>query len=290
MNFIRANKNNWIVFSAPETSITLASLIDEPLNFVDYANALTIPKDNQNRIDQYALPLYSGFTMKYYANFENLSTASDFANWRVALVNNDNYAVVYDNIATLVKDTITGISFRWHFNWTVPALLVGCYRFVVYENSGNTVLYLSKNVFKYTEDAQDFCFIKYRNPVNIQNFNYEGLTTWYNQFYIWLKKRSPKRTVNSIGYDLTEGTFNRVRSVITKEYEFVSDFMDEDTTDAWQAAIVHKTLQIDSGEGLQSYRLSDDSEIEQEFIENYPLAETTVRLELIDYASSNKST
>ena len=290
MNFIRKNKNNFIVFASPESSITLASLVNEELNFVDAENALTITKETQNRQDQYALPIFSGHVLHYYFNSDDLSTAGNFANWRLALVNNDNHAIAYDNIATLTKDTITGISFRWYFDWTVPALSGGCYRFVVYENSGNTVLYLSENVFQYVSDTSDVCLVKYRNPVNIQNFNYEGMPLRYNQFRMWLKKRKPARQVESVGYDFTEGTFNRVRSVLTKSYEFVTDMMDEVTSDAFNAAILHKTCQIDTGEGLQSFRLPEDSEFEQDFTENYELADATVRLQLIDYASSNKST
>lgn len=290
MNFIRKNKNNFIVFAAPESSITLASLVNEELNFVDAENALTITKETQNRQDQYALPIFSGHVINYYFNSDNLSTAGDFANWRLALVNTDNHAIAYDNIATLTKDLITGVSFRWYFDWTVPALSGGCYRFVVYENSGNVVQFLSKNVFQYVADTTDLCLIKYRNAVNIQNFNYEGLTSRYNQYRAWIKRRHPQRQKEAVGYDLTEGTFNRVRTVVTKSYEFVTDMMDEDASDAFDVATIHSNLQIDVGTGLQSYRLPDDSEFEQDFTENYELADATVRLQLIDYASSNKST
>ena len=289
MKFIRKNKNNFIVFGSPETSLTLASLVDEPLVFVDSASAITVPKLKTNRTDRYSLPIYSGHEILYYFNSTDLSTAGDFANWKLALVNDVNHAIAYDNIATLTKDVITGTSFRWYFDWTVPAILEGCYRFVIYEDSGDTVIYLSENSFQYVADTEDVCLIRYRNPVNIQSFNYEGLAR-YNQFRIWLKKRRPQRTVESVGYDLTEGTFNRVRSVITKSYEFVTDMMDEVTTDAFNTALIHKTCEIDTGEGLQGFRLSEDSELEQDFTENYELADATVRLQLIEYASSNKST
>lgn len=290
MNFIRKNRNNFIVFGAPETSITLTSLVDEPLVFVDAAGAITVTKQQDNRVDRYSLPLFAGHQIYYYFNSIDLSTAGDFSNWRVALVNDVNHAIAYDNIATLTKDLITGISFRWYFDWTVPALLEGCYRFVIYENVGNTVLYLSENSFQYVADNDDICVVRYRNPVNIQNFNYEVLTSRYNQFRLWLKKRRPQRTIESVGYDLTDGTFNRVRSVVVKSYEFVTDMMDEVTTDAFNTALYHKTLEIDTGEGWQAFRLSEDAEIEQEFTENYELADATVRLQLIEYASSNKST
>jgi hypothetical protein len=290
MNFVRKNRNNFIVFGAPESSITLASLVDENVKFVDAANAIVVTKQQDNRVDTYSLPLFAGHQLYYYFNSTNLSTAGDFANWRIALVRSDNLALQYDNIATLTKDTITGISFRWYFDWTVPALNEGCYRFVVYENSGQTVLCLSENSFQYVADTDDLCVMRYRNPVNIQNFNYEGLTSRYNQFRLWLKKRRPQRSIESVGYDFTEGTFNRVRSVVIKSYEFVTDMMDEVTTDAFNTAIIHKTLEIDTGEGWQAFRLSEDAEIEQEFTENYELADATVRLQLIEYASSNKST
>jgi hypothetical protein len=77
--------------------------------------------------------------------------------------------------------------------------------------------------------------------------------------------------------------------VITKSYEFVTDFLDENASDALDIATIHSDLKIDVGTGLQSYRLPDDSDFEQEWTEFYNLADATVRLELISFSSSNKS-
>lgn len=242
----------------------------------------------RNSSNTYGQPVIYLDEVNYYFNTATLITDASFATWKVALLNSNN-DIAYDNITTLTKDIITGSSYRWYFTWVVPDLAYGCYRFVVYDSATNNVKYISESYIQITNQSTDTSIIKYRNAVNIQSYNYETLTTWYNQHRLWLIKRAPQRQKESIGYNLTEGTFERVRTVVTKSYEFVTEFLDENASDAFDVATIHSDLKIDVGTGMQRYRLPEDSEFQQEWTENYNLADASVRLELMDFSSSNKT-
>lgn len=241
-----------------------------------------------NRSDTYSQPFTAEDELIYYFNSESLISTEGFETWTVALVHADSNIIAYDNVFTLTKDIITGNSYRWYFEWIVPVLSTGCFRLVIYD-SYEQIKYISETTLQYVSSIQDTAIIKYRNAVNIQNFNYSGLSAFYNQFRIFLKRRSPQRAKNTVGYDFTDGTFNRVRTVITKNYEFVTEYLDENASDAFDVATFHSDVRINIGTGFQRYRLPEDSDFEQEWTEFYNLADASVILELMDYSSSNKS-
>jgi hypothetical protein len=241
-----------------------------------------------NRSNTYAIPTVYLDEVNYYFNTEDLITDASFSTWRLALLNTSN-TIAYDNIATLVQDVITGAEFRWYFQWVVPDLAYGCYRPIIYDSATNNIKFISEALLQVTNQTDQTSIIKYRNAVNIQSYNYETLTTWYNQHRLWLIKRAPQRAKESIGYNITSGTFERVRTVVTKSYEFVTEFLDENASDAFDVATIHSDFRIDVGTGMQRYRLPEDSEFQQEWTENYNLADASVRLELMDFSSSNKT-
>jgi hypothetical protein len=241
-----------------------------------------------NRSNTYAIPTVYLDEVNYYFNTEDLITDASFSTWKIALLNTSN-VIAYDNIATLVQDIITGAEFRWYFQWVVPDLVYGCYRPIVYDSATNNIKFISESLLQVTNQTDQTSIIKYRNAVNIQSYNYETLTTWYNQHRLWLIKRAPQRQKESIGYNITSGTFERVRTVVTKSYEFVTEFLDENASDAFDVATIHSDMRIDVGTGMQRYRLPEDSEFQQEWTENYNLADASVRLELMDFSSSNKT-
>ena len=241
-----------------------------------------------NRSNTYGQPVAYLDEVNYYFNTEDLITDASFSTWKIALLNTSN-VIAYDNIATLVQDIITGAEFRWYFQWVVPDLVYGCYRPIVYDSATNNIKFISESLLQVTNQTDQTSIIKYRNAVNIQSYNYETLTTWYNQHRLWLIKRAPQRQKESIGYNITSGTFERVRTVVTKSYEFVTEFLDENASDAFDVATIHSDMRIDVGTGMQRYRLPEDSEFQQEWTENYNLADASVRLELMDFSSSNKT-
>jgi hypothetical protein len=242
-----------------------------------------------NRSNTYAIPTVYLDEVNYYFNTEDLITDASFSTWRMALLHPTTNLPIYDNIAVLIKDIITGAEFKWYFQWVVPDLVFGCYRPVIYDSANNSIKWACEDLFQLTNQTSQTAIVKYRNAVNIQGFNYEGLPTWYNQHRLWLIKRAPQRQKESIGYNITSGTFERVRTVVTKSYEFVTEFLDENASDAFDVATIHSDMRIDVGTGMQRYRLPEDSEFQQEWTENYNLADASVRLELMDFSSSNKT-
>jgi hypothetical protein len=155
-----------------------------------------------NRVDTYSQPIAEADELLYYYNGD-LITDTTFSDWRVALLHTDSNIVAYNNIVTLTQDIITGSQFRWYFEWTVPVLVEGCYRLVVYNSTDSSIKFISETLLQFVEDTTDTSIIKYRNEVNIQNFNYETLTTWYNQYRLFFKRRAPQRQKNTIGYNVT---------------------------------------------------------------------------------------
>jgi hypothetical protein len=165
----------------------------------------------------------------------------------------------------------------------------GCYKFIIIDTSAsNQVLYISRE-FEVVSADTDLQYVKYRNGKNILNYNYETLTTFYNKFHVETFNRKPLRPTISEGYPLSDGSFNRVRTIFTKTYQFITGWFDENEHDAMQSAIIHSDYQIVLDNELKTVNTQEDVEYELEFEENYEFIQAAVRLEIADRASTNKA-
>lgn len=222
----------------------------------------------------------------FYANLDELEDDSNFANWRLDLLF-DDFNVAVTNIGFLLKDIISGSDYRFYSEFVVPSgLTTGCYYLAILDET-DEVKYIS-NKLNYSTILDYSFFIKYRNNKNILNYNYEGLTAFNNRFRIKLVKRQPQQDTTSIGYDLIDGSFNPVRYVKGKVFDFITLWYDEFDHDAFGSAIIHSNfLLVDEGRFVQ-YRKGDE-QYQIDWNDNYPLAEGEIRLQRKNSYSSNKT-
>ena len=203
----------------------------------------------------------TGELYAFYNNSDDLEDNGNFASWRVDLCHSDNYVSVIEGIVDLTKDIISGSDYRWYadeFIW--PEVEEGCYKLVVIDTSNSDdVLYISDEI-EVVDSVNDLIQVKYRNAANILNFNYETLTTFYNIFHVDWMYRKPMRPIITEGYGLSNGTFKRVRTILTKTYEFVTGWFDEKEHDAVQGAIIHSDLQIVVDGNWEAMNMPEDGE------------------------------
>jgi hypothetical protein len=132
--------------------------------------------------------------------------------------------------------------------------------------------------------------IKYRNTSDIQSFGYEANPSFYNIARVKLEKLNPIRPKENIGYELTNGVFKRVRTIVSKSYDFITGFMDDDGHDAFDIATIHSDFQVDEGDGYATWERPEDSDYEAETVQDFPLTQGSIRLKQRSYNSSNKGT
>ena len=125
--------------------------------------------------------------------------------------------------------------------------------------------------------------------MNILNYNYETLTSFKNILRIPLIQRKPLTPKTQIGISKVTGRFKSVRNQLGKSWEFVTGWFDGDAAEAWCSALIHGTFEIKIDNVWTQFNLGEESEVTQEFQEDYPLIETSVRLEETAKASSNKT-
>lgn len=241
-----------------------------------------------DNVENIIVNLIAGEEFAFYANLGALEADTNFANWHLDLVDDQFNAVVLD-VGVLTKDIISGDSYRFYSEFDIPFGLTDgkCYRLIVRDETYDQIKYIS-NLLKYSTIEDYTFYVQYRNNKNILNFNYEGLPDFKNKFRISLQKRQPQQDVTSIGYELIDGSFNPVRYVKGKQFEFITLWYDEFDHDAFNTATIHSSFQIiDTAEFVQYVR--GDEQYSIDWNENYPLAEGTIRLQRKDSYSSNKT-
>jgi hypothetical protein len=230
----------------------------------------------------------AGVDYAFYVNLDELETNANFPYWQVNLYTANEFNLAASNIFVPTKDIISGTDYRWYANFTFPNVNSGCYYIVVIDTANaNNVIYIS-NLIEVRPDETDLLKIRYRNPVNMENFNYEGLPTFKNEFHIEVITRQPQNNLDTEGFDLVDGTFQRVRTTKTKTYEFVTEFMGELSHDGLNTALYHNTFEVFKENIFQLFKLAD-SDYSPEWSENYGLAQATFRLQQARQSSTNKA-
>ena len=225
----------------------------------------------------------------FYNNSETLEDDANFATWRLDLVHSDTFVQVSNGVASLTKDIISGTDYRFYAtDFIFPTLESGCYKFIIIDTSTSNVLYISRELEVVSADT-NLLYIKFRNDKNILNYNYEVLTSYYTKTHVETFKRKPLRPTISEGYSLSDGSFKRVLTVLTKTYEFITGWFDEDEHDGMQASIVHSDYQMAIGSTFKVVNTLEDVAYALEFEENYEFIQASVRMELSNRASSNKA-
>jgi hypothetical protein len=230
-----------------------------------------------------------GSTYAFYANLDDLEDNGNFGQWSFDLIHSDSYIIEYSGITTLTKDIISGSDYRFYADdFVFPDVNIGCYRLIVHDTSNGNVLYMTDEI-EVVDVYDGLSYVSYRNGIDILNYNYEGLTTFRNKFHVELLQRKPLTPVVTEGYDLANGSFYRVRTILTKTFEFVTGWFDEVEHDATQAMSIHSDVIAQIDGQLKSVSLPDDSEYALEWQENYNFVEASFRLEVDNRSSSNKA-
>lgn len=231
-----------------------------------------------------------GENYAFYNNSDDLEDNVNFNYWAFDLVHSDTFLPVYQDVTILEKDIISGTDYRWYADsFEFPSVPSGCYRFVILDLADSEkVLYISDEI-EVLDSTEGLVYCKFRNDKNISNYNYETLTSFYNLFHVELLRRKPLKPQITQGYDLSGGSFKRVRTTVTKTYEFVTGWFDEVEHDAMQDMIIHNDLNLAYSGNFNAMNFPDDSEYSIEWQENYEFIQASVRLEQNDKSSSKKA-
>lgn len=230
-----------------------------------------------------------GETYSFYNNSDELETTASFNYCGLDLVHADTFIQVVEDVATISTDILSG-GYRFYADsFVFPQVEEGCYRFIILDvSAGENVLYIS-DPFEVVSSDTGLIPIKYRNAKNILNFNYEALTSYYNRGHVELIRRHPQRESKTDGYGLSNGTFKRVRTILTKTWEFITGWFDEKEHDATHSAFIHSDLQLYVDDNWEAMNMTDESSYSPEWQENYEYIQTSVRLQENDRSSSNKA-
>ena len=191
-------------------------------------------------------------------------------------------------MGTLSTDILSG-GYRFYSNdFTFPTVDPGCYRFIIVDVAASeNVLYIS-DPFEVVAASTGLIYTKYRNAKDILNYNYD-IDGFYNKTHVELFKRKPQRPTTTQGYVLSSGSFKRVRTLLTKTWEFITGWFDTNEHDGMQATIIHSDLQMYIDSNWESMNLGGDAEYSIEWSDNYEFIQAGVRLQIDDESSSNKA-
>ena len=230
-----------------------------------------------------------GHDYAFYNNSESLEDNVNFNYCGLDLVHSDSFIPVFEDVATLTKDIISGTDYRFYADtFTFPTVQTGCYRFIIMDLTDSTILYIS-NKIEVVDSDTDLMYVNFRNAKNILNYNYEGLTTYENKTHVEMFNRKPLRPVATEGYKLSDGSFKRVRTLLTKSFEFVTGWFDESEHDAMQEMIIHSQLNIAMNGNFELINLVGEAEYVLDWQDNYEFIQASIRLEIDDRSSSNKA-
>ena len=238
---------------------------------------------------RFALPFIGGDVTAFYINFDDAISTTGFSDWRLGLLSCD-YIMINSNLAALSQDLIPNTSsynVYGSFTWPVTPNTRHFY-LIIYNSSTNAVLYVSNPFAKFTSRmANQFTkTILYRNSKNIFNIRYETLPDFYHRFRIPVQIFKPQNGETSTGYDLSNGTFLRVRSTVKKQYTFITSKFDEFAHDAFFAMCKHHDfMRIDE----RFWQQASDANYNVEWPDTeYPLADGEIALTELSYSATNE--
>jgi hypothetical protein len=244
--------------------------------------------DQFNDVENPSLVWYPGDPFSFYANITELEDDANFDNWHLDLLDN-NFNVIISDVGILTKDVITGSSYRFYSQFEVPTGLTPgvCYRLVIVDETYNLVKYVS-NKFQYSSEEEYTVQIRYRNSRNIFNFNYEGLSSFYNEFRVRLLINKPSSAINAEGYEISDGSFKPVRYTKGRNDDFTTLWYDYDDHEGFEAAALHSAFECAIRGQWVAYTLGENA-YETEWLGNYPLSDGIVTMQRKDSFSNNRT-
>ena len=277
-NFVRLKKPSGLTLSGLQANgIPALANDDGETTIIDYSS-----------VESVITCLVSSQSFSFYANLDDLDTSTDFASWELHLLTDDSFTIAFPEIDELTQDAYVG-GFRFYSTFNVPSGLADGKCYVLAIVSGDDVKYLS-NSLKYCAQTNDrLTEIRYRNGLDIFNYGYENLDTFYNRFYIELAYIQPEYITNSEGYDLVKGAFTEARTTTGISKRFITRSYNTEDGQAFAALAIHDTFEIKELGQWELYIRDDSSDYSQDWIGEYPLAHGEIRLRKDSTFASNKA-
>ena len=202
----------------------------------------------------------TGETYAFYNNSDELEDNVEFNYWSFDLVHSDTFIPVYEDVAVLSKDIISGTDYRWYADdFIFPDIENGCYRFIIQDTVQNNVLYVS-DIIEVVDSTDGLMYARFRNASNMLNYNYEGLPSFNNKVHIEMFDRKPLLSTTTQGYDLTDGSFKRIRTIRTKNIELVTGWFDENEHEATESMIIHSAFYLAIDDEFKLINFPDEFE------------------------------
>lgn len=243
--------------------------------------------DQYNRVGNPSIVLIGGDAFNFYVNLNDPVSDLSFSN-RLDLVMEvgDGFALVAQDVATVNRDFVDGTNHNFYASFTVPFdLTEGCYRLIIVNASAELVRFVSRSMIY--QSTTDYTLpIRYRNNLDILNYGYVALSSFYNTFRLALMKRQVLKQINQNGYDLIDGSFYPVRTVMGRTEEFILIWANEFMHESFEAATIHSNFEIGTKTGWSQYVRKDEYQVD--WNEDYPLADGSIRLEQKSTFNSNK--
>lgn len=193
----------------------------------------------------HALPLYEADGINIFVNYVFDDAVVPFSGLKVGLYSDKLEAIYLRDISTINQIVLTGDEYSIYFDeWVVPVLFEGNYRFVLYTDGPETILYYS-NAFRKVSNTDYTSWVKYKNSNSTLDYLYESVPSFYNEFRIDLYTGRPSFNENVRGHETYEGDFLQVKSDIQKTIDFETRFMDDGAHEAFFSMLSHSEVLID---------------------------------------------
>lgn len=302
LRYTQSNSNNFFRWYKPNENATLEdarnALNDCVIELSDPSSKTSKPVryNTYGKIYTPQVVIIPNVPFSFYANLDSLEDSANFANWRVDVVTEDLFSIE-QNVIILTKDVISGSEYRFYAqDVTFPVVnnLIdrAVYRLCIIDTTDDTIVYLGE-IFQYRKSQPTYQeplkSVKYRNDRNILNYNYVGLPSLYQEFYIKLHVGSKRPVTTQQGYEVVSGSFNPVRSTTGSEFRFITQAYGKEDHAAFNAMTIHKDLQIVIENGYKQYvRGSSDYSIDYGDL-RYQIADGEITLQQKPSFTSNKT-
>lgn len=232
----------------------------------------------------YALPLFAGDGINIFGNFVLDDAVTAFSGLKVGLYSDELGGIYLRDITVINQAVISGDDYSFYFDeWAVPELFNGNFRFVLYTDGPETILFFS-NAFRKISNTDFTSVVRYNNSSDALGYLYESAPSFFNEFRIDLWTGRPGFNENVKGHDTYKGGFIRVKSDIQKLIEFQSRYLDEGTHEALFTMLTHSQVFIDEIEYEKTQDQSYDIAWSED--DDNKIGTGTINLLRVDYSAA----
>ena len=228
---------------------------------------------------EYSYPIIEGDVINFYINFF-ANMALDASGWEIGWWTPGS--VFIEDITTLNVDSIDGINSNVYGSVTVGVLPRSLLRLVIYDPDNYDEIKYWSNPFKFVTSTSGTSVLKYRNARSVLNYEFENITTFYNQVRINVRIGEPIVASDVTGYMTSAGRKVRSRSLHTVTREFETQFFDEYAHQGFEAATQMSAIYFDS---VRYERAIDAQYTQQTVPKDYSFWLGRLRLEQYDFTA-----